>query len=223
MKEDTTQEAPLVKVLLTRSKIGNGPALDLAVLTWNGITANSLLSLATALIFPPSQLYPNADIISRILKKRIYDVLIVLKWSTLWHGWRKQVWNKAIGLLNYCLEDAICGTFSSHRHLFASHGDFHCKDKTVVRPSYLYHGIPYAGKMASLYIESWCGASEKVKPTLAWVGCKPSQWHHTSIMVSQINGYSTVCSTLFQARDQRKHQISCITGPLWWGHAGGFP
>ena len=30
-------------------------------------------------------------------------------------------------------------------------GDFHDKDKTVVKLSYLYHGDPYTGKMGSLY------------------------------------------------------------------------
>ena len=31
------------------------------------------------------------------------------------------------------------------------YGDSHVKNKTVSRPSYLYHGDPYAGKTASLY------------------------------------------------------------------------
>ena len=33
------------------------------------------------------------------------------------------------------------------------YGDFHYKDMTVVRPSYLYNGNPYIGKTASLYWE----------------------------------------------------------------------
>ena len=28
---------------------------------------------------------------------------------------------------------------------------FHCGDKTILRPSYLHNGIPYTGKMKSLY------------------------------------------------------------------------
>ena len=31
------------------------------------------------------------------------------------------------------------------------YGDFHVKDKTVARPSYLQHVDPYTGKLASLY------------------------------------------------------------------------
>ena len=32
--------------------------------------------------------------------------------------------------------------------------DFHHKDKTVVKPSYLYNGNPYTGKTVYLYCDS---------------------------------------------------------------------
>ena len=32
--------------------------------------------------------------------------------------------------------------------------DFHVKDKTVMRPSYLYHEYPYTGKTTFLYSDS---------------------------------------------------------------------
>ena len=35
--------------------------------------------------------------------------------------------------------------------VFSRYGDSHVKDKTVGRPSYLYHGDPYTGKTTSLY------------------------------------------------------------------------
>ena len=41
-----------------------------------------------------------------------------------------------------------------YKDRLSSYGDFHYKDKTVVRPSYLYYGNAYTGKSASLYIFS---------------------------------------------------------------------
>ena len=38
--------------------------------------------------------------------------------------------------------------------VFPRYGDSHVKDETVTRPSYLFHGDPYAGKTASLYWDS---------------------------------------------------------------------
>ena len=35
--------------------------------------------------------------------------------------------------------------------VFPRYVDYHVKDKTAVRPSYLWHGDPYTGKMTSLY------------------------------------------------------------------------
>ena len=35
--------------------------------------------------------------------------------------------------------------------VFSRYGDSHVKDKTVARPSYLWHGDPYTGKTTSLY------------------------------------------------------------------------
>ena len=35
--------------------------------------------------------------------------------------------------------------------IFPKYGDSRVKDKTVVRPSYLWHGDPYTGKTTSLY------------------------------------------------------------------------
>ena len=38
--------------------------------------------------------------------------------------------------------------------VFPKYGDSHGKDKTVARPSYLYHGDPYTDKMTSFYWDS---------------------------------------------------------------------
>ena len=36
---------------------------------------------------------------------------------------------------------------------FPRYGNFHVKDKTVVRPSYLNRGDPYTGKTTSLHLD----------------------------------------------------------------------
>ena len=57
-------------------------------------------------------------------------------------------------IVNYGV--AFVSSFSALNHaiVFPWYGDFHVKDKTVARPSYLYHGYPYTAKMTSLY---WYG------------------------------------------------------------------
>ena len=42
----------------------------------------------------------------------------------------------------------------------------HCGDKTILRPSYLHNGIPYTGKMASLY---WIRALELMLTHMTFV------------------------------------------------------
>ena len=52
------------------------------------------------------------------------------------------------------LEVAPCrepGPRLNIKTIFPRYGDFHIKDKTVVRPSYIQHGDPYTGKATSLY------------------------------------------------------------------------
>ena len=46
------------------------------------------------------------------------------------------------------------GPWSNIKMPFYQYRKSHCGDKTVVRSSYLYNGISYTGKMASLY---WIG------------------------------------------------------------------
>ena len=40
---------------------------------------------------------------------------------------------------------------SQYKRRFSRYGNFHYEEKTVVRPSYLYNGNRYAGKMMLLY------------------------------------------------------------------------
>ena len=50
---------------------------------------------------------------------------------------------------------------SQYKDSLSMYGDFHYKDKKVVRPSYLYNGNSYTGKSVSLYWDGpqvvlWC-------------------------------------------------------------------
>ena len=55
------------------------------------------------------------------------------------------------------------------KRVFQVHGYFHYKDKTVVRPSYLYYGNPNTGKMTSLY---WDGPQNpKLNPNHGGDSC----------------------------------------------------
>ena len=56
---------------------------------------------------------------------------------------------------------------SQYKDHLSQYGDSHVKDKTVARPSYLWHGDPYTGKMTSLY---WIKALGIDRRGLRWVG-----------------------------------------------------
>ena len=78
------------------------------------------------------------------LKSDVYwNFGLVICWATLY--WALEVYNK------------FPHSFLSIRVLFqykdcpSRYGDYHYKDKTVIRPSYLYNGNPCVGKMASWY------------------------------------------------------------------------
>ena len=51
---------------------------------------------------------------------------------------------------------------SQYQDCLSKYGDSHDKDKTVVRPSYLYHEDPYTGKIAFWY---WDGGSHSISLT----------------------------------------------------------
>ena len=47
--------------------------------------------------------------------------------------------------------EGVPGPCLNIKTVFPRYGDSHVKDKTVDRPSYLWHGDPYTGKTTSLY------------------------------------------------------------------------
>ena len=49
---------------------------------------------------------------------------------------------------------------SQYKDRLYRYKDFHCKDKSVVRPSYLYHGNTYTGEPVSSY---WDGLQKSIK------------------------------------------------------------
>ena len=50
-----------------------------------------------------------------------------------------------------CRHSKATGAVSQCKDRLFIYGDFYYKDKTVMRPSYLYNGNPYTGKTAYLY------------------------------------------------------------------------
>ena len=74
--------------------------------------------------------------------------------------------------------------------------DYHYKDETVVRPSYLYNGNLYPGETAYLY---------RYDPQIM-----KSHYNDVTMgtIASQITSLTIVYSTVYSDTDQRKHQSS---------------
>ena len=70
-----------------------------------------------------------------VVKQRMYLAYAI---ACLWSSWP-------------CNESGLLFNINQYKHYFSRCVDCHDNDKTVVRPSYLYHGDPYTGKTASLY------------------------------------------------------------------------
>ena len=80
-------------------------------------------------------------------------------------GVRKSLWFHASWYFTrYCQPFWITepGPLLNIKTVFPRYGDSHVKGKTVVRPSYLYHGNSYTSKMTSLY---WDGPQINQKHT----------------------------------------------------------
>ena len=54
----------------------------------------------------------------------------------------------------FCRVSFRSGSRLNIKTVFPRYGDSHVKDKTVARPSYLWHGHPYTGKTTYFYIET---------------------------------------------------------------------
>ena len=84
---------------------------------------------------------PSSDWYSASVPVIIYVIscnigLRVIMALLLWHS--------------YCVF-LVPGPCLNIKSVFFRYGDFHYKDKTIVRASYLYNGSPYIGKTTNLY------------------------------------------------------------------------
>ena len=66
------------------------------------------------------------------------------------------------------IETGFRSSFQYIDHL-SRYRDSHCKDETVVRPSYLLNGNIYTGKTASLY---WDGLLDLKRGIFDWLNTK---------------------------------------------------
>ena len=77
------------------------------------------------------------------------------RYVNLCRFWKKTHCDPSMPLVNNgadnCLLPGSTVSPSQHKDRLSRYVDFHYKDKTVVRPFYLYNGDPYTGKMTSYW------------------------------------------------------------------------
>ena len=97
-------------------------------------------------------LFQNKDHLSEFPNMGI--PIIKVRWS-----WDHLIFIIEIPILvrwHLCIEMAPWGWFNIKMPSY-QYRNSHCRDKMVLWPSYLYNGIPYTGKITSLYwIRAWC-------------------------------------------------------------------
>ena len=108
--------------------------------------------------------------------------------------------------------------------VFPRYGDFHAKDKTVVRPSYLLHGDPYTGKTTSLYWDAPPdGQSTETRLTNPTIDLAHiSQWsiQKRNVVISALNGIWDRCIVRFEntvhSRASGRYTFgTCLGRSIW--------
>ena len=85
-------------------------------------------------------------------------LITYLKFGYFGLNWLVSIWFLKFQSCHVVLEKDSCFKMAArvlflYKNWLFRHKDFHCKDKMVVRSSYLYNGNSYTGKTASLYWE----------------------------------------------------------------------
>ena len=93
---------------------------------------------------------------------------------------------------------------SLYKDRLSRYGDFHYKDKAVVRPSYIYNGNPYTGKTASLY---WDTRHSPLVP-MCFKSLPNScvQWYSSYTF----QGWSYMCISTIGSSEHHLHPRPCI-------------
>ena len=75
----------------------------------------------------------------------------ILLWLVTPEQWWTQFWKQETILDNLPVNIVVSRALSEYKDGLSEYGDFHYKDETVVRLSYLYNGNSYTGKAEILY------------------------------------------------------------------------